>query len=696
MKKISAILLFFCAFCLCYAQGQEEAIRQNPQMAAGTFYVYDGNALPDLTPAPEGYQPFYISHFARHGARYCTSEYDTVHDWLDKASKAGVLTDEGKAFRSKYEKFYQKVRYSKGNLTGVGKEQHRAIAGRMYQRFPQVFDGPTHVEAVSTESARVIMSMWSCLSGLTALDKDMDVNADASAKYAPWLQPILSSSPYYIKGGFTRGKPADDALAAYFDQTVPWKEIAGRFFTSPDVLKDVLKATPVKFIETLHSVVTDTYCLDHDRGFLDDVFSADELYQAWKGISAGYFLFAGRYEGAESLTLDYAAFTIGQIIESADEDIASGNTQLRLRFGHDSGISALLVALDANGFGRPTSSLEESLDIFPSYSIPMAASLQLVFYRNAAGNILVKALVNEQEATLPLPSADGVYYSWADFKAHYQPIVRASKRKVIYAEPMAALKATDWGWRAVGNSKVEVGEAQVNVFGSVQSISLARFPIKAHTVTVVEAGGPKAAVTSQFGLDNKALAAINGSYFDPQVMPATYVKDNGKVICGLTTDGSFRNNGMFRIKDKKGRSVDIVTVDSLSTPKAAKGWREAIVSGPILLEDGVPPVYEDDGSRNFRRFYSRRHPRTILGYTSDGWMYFIVVDGRFPAQADGMTIAELQVLCESLGLYEAINLDGGGSSTLWAKDSGVLNHPYDNKVFDHAGERTVPNVFIVK
>ena len=77
-------------------------------------------------------------------------------------------------------------------------------------------------------------------------------------------------------------------------------------------------------------------------------------------------------------------------------------------------------------------------------------------------------------------------------------------------------------------------------------------------------------------------------------------------------------------------------------------------------------------------------------------LYFIVVDGRFPAQADGMTIFELEVLCQSLGLYEAINLDGGGSSTLWARGSGVLNHPYDNKLFDHEGERTVPNAIIVK
>ena len=64
-----------------------------PSVTAGTFYVYDDESLPAMTPAPEGYEPFYISHFARHGARYCTSEYDTLRGWLQQAAEAGVLTE---------------------------------------------------------------------------------------------------------------------------------------------------------------------------------------------------------------------------------------------------------------------------------------------------------------------------------------------------------------------------------------------------------------------------------------------------------------------------------------------------------------------------------------------------------------------------------------------------------------------------
>jgi exopolysaccharide biosynthesis protein len=77
-------------------------------------------------------------------------------------------------------------------------------------------------------------------------------------------------------------------------------------------------------------------------------------------------------------------------------------------------------------------------------------------------------------------------------------------------------------------------------------------------------------------------------------------------------------------------------------------------------------------------------------------VWLVVVDGRFPGEAEGMSIAELTTLAEKLGLVEALNLDGGGSSTLWTLPGGVLNHPCDNGQFDHVGQRIVPNAVVVR
>lgn len=431
MKKISALLfLIICAPALCSAQGSREAIQQDPGKTAGQFYIYDPAELPAMTPAPKGYKPFYISHFARHGARYCIGDYDSMHGWLSKASEAGVLTEAGKHLFEIYEPYYEQVKFCKGNLTAAGQNQHRGIASRMYGRFPEVFKGATRVEAASTESPRVIMSMWSCLSRLDELDKDIDINADASAKFAPWLQTGLASNPYLVKDRRNTGQEIKDVLKDYFNETVPWEEIILRFFTSLDVPSETMKTSAESFIRSLHNIISANSYLGINESLFDGMLSEEESYLIWKTSSASYFSSSANLAGSKSLVVDYAGFTLSQIIESADADIASDGTQLRLRFGHDSGLMPLFVFMDLNGSGRTAATLEESLDIFPNYNIPMGSSMQLVFFRKAGAPVLVKALLNEQEATLPLEPVSGPYYKWDDFKAHFLPLIAASKAKI--------------------------------------------------------------------------------------------------------------------------------------------------------------------------------------------------------------------------------------------------------------------------
>ena len=91
-----------------------------------------------------------------------------------------------------------------------------------------------------------------------------------------------------------------------------------------------------------------------------------------------------------------------------------------------------------------------------------------------------------------------------------------------------------------------------------------------------------------------------------------------------------------------------------------------------------------------------RQPRTAIGATADGKLVVLVCDGRNKRGSKGFTLPELADKLISLGCTEAVNLDGGGSSTLWTAQEGVLNHPYDNRRFDHEGERGVPNCIVVR
>jgi exopolysaccharide biosynthesis protein len=96
-------------------------------------------------------------------------------------------------------------------------------------------------------------------------------------------------------------------------------------------------------------------------------------------------------------------------------------------------------------------------------------------------------------------------------------------------------------------------------------------------------------------------------------------------------------------------------------------------------------------------FNTNRHPRTAIGITKDKHLLLVTVDGR-SAEAQGMTTEELAQLMQALGCTEALNLDGGGSTTMWISGKGtegIVNYPSDNKVYDQKGERAVANSILV-
>ena len=225
--------------------------------------------------------------------------------------------------------------------------------------------------------------------------------------------------------------------------------------------------------------------------------------------------------------------------------------------------------------------------------------------------------------------------------------------------------------------------------GGGQSISIVRYDPGSMRADIVTAPGDAADSVSALCVRNGALAGINGSYFDTRALtPATFVKDEGLVVGETSPSELFRTNGIITLSGKK------VGVDAIDTTLVQEGFREALASGPILIDEGKAYDYAE-GIRQPDNFYNVRHPRSAVGQDAFGNVWLIVVDGRAPGKAEGMTISELTSLCVQLGLTDALNLDGGGSSTLWTKSAGVINHPCDNRRFDHAGQRRVPNALIV-
>ena len=112
------------------------------------------------------------------------------------------------------------------------------------------------------------------------------------------------------------------------------------------------------------------------------------------------------------------------------------------------------------------------------------------------------------------------------------------------------------------------------------------------------------------------------------------------------------------------------------------GVLDAIGGHPVLLQDRAVMV------DTCAAYLCQRHPRTAIGVAEDGTTLMVVVDGRSSASA-GMTLTRLATYMRSLGAVDALNLDGGGSSTMWIAGMGVVNEP------SSGSERAITNAVVV-
>lgn len=262
--------------------------------------------------------------------------------------------------------------------------------------------------------------------------------------------------------------------------------------------------------------------------------------------------------------------------------------------------------------------------------------------------------------------------------------------------------------------------AQIPMFYSTQSVCVVKYPMKNFRTDILHRPEETAGKPSEIGREVGASFALNGGYFHvKQRIPSVYFRE-GKDQLGYTHPTElYRVDGLMGLKDRKGRKAVIeMAADTMLYGAVSKGWKEAMASGPVLILDGeivVPLLMGDkaDGANvsamadeqkqgtkirthySSAQFYDKRHPRAAFGTDDEGNAYLVVIDGRFKGQADGASIYETAYICYMLGMTDAINLDGGGSTTLWTEKTGVVNHPYDNKKFDHEGERAVPNLIVV-
>ncbi|HXI00861.1 MAG TPA: phosphodiester glycosidase family protein [Sphingobacteriaceae bacterium] len=231
------------------------------------------------------------------------------------------------------------------------------------------------------------------------------------------------------------------------------------------------------------------------------------------------------------------------------------------------------------------------------------------------------------------------------------------------------------------------------LFNSNQNITI--LEVKAGRKNKIDLGyeQQKLKPTSEFGTTDNAIAALNGTFFDIKNGGSVdYIRSNGTVInktrLGKNNERSDHQKSGIVFNNGK---INIAQWDGTQTWEDKLGGEDVMVTGPMLITDG------QRSSLDSSAFVMTRHPRSAVALKGKK-VLLITVDGR-NENAAGMSLFELASFLKWIKMGKALNLDGGGSTTLWVKgqpENGVVNYPSDNKKWDHAGERKVANVVLVK
>lgn len=418
MKKLLVLLSLGVASLTATAQTSPEEVFATIEKAGGVYYAYPVTESLNTTP-PKGYEPFYISHYGRHGSRYLIgdNDYKWVLDLMADAHRAGALTPLGKDALTRLRQVWIEAEGRGGDLSPLGVRQQKAIAKRMYKAFPEVFAGTPVMSARSTIVMRCALSMDAFCESLKEEKPSLDITREASNRHMCYMN-------YH--------SPESNRFTA---QDGPWREEYRKFeeaHTRPDRLvaslfadKDYIlrKVHPYNLMWGFYWIAVDMQNMETDVSFMD-LFEKQELFDLWQAINYRFYVCDSNYPLSNGMLLDNAKPLLRNVLETAEEVISAGKNGATLRFGHDGNLIPFTGILRLKDCYNQESDPYNFYKAFTDFKVaPMAGNVQIVFFRNKADDILVKFLHNERETSIPIDTDCYPFYHWNDVKALWTSIL---------------------------------------------------------------------------------------------------------------------------------------------------------------------------------------------------------------------------------------------------------------------------------
>ena len=417
--KYTLLLILAVGSCrLSMAQGVIDLIKQRPSYASCNYDVYPDSITAKLTPAPAGKKPFYISHYGRHGSRYISnrSGFDTPYFMMLHADSLDELTPTGQQVLRHMNNIMRNTEGRWGELTGYGKQQMQNIGRRMAERFPEVFHPGANVTCISTVVPRCIESMGSLAMEMLQVCPQLHITMQAS-KRTQWYMNYQDKK---LRRNYMTPE-AQKALDAYTATRMGNTRLMELIFKNPDIAEEFVNQEDFSYYLMKMGLFQLNTNFNRNTNLIG-LFNTNDLYRMWQVDNAYWYL----QHGACKLNGGNQPYTqrhlLKKMIADADSCIKLPDPGAQLRFGHETVLLPLVCLIGVNGFDFSTDNLDEleGHGWWCSSVFPMAGNLQFIFYRSNPKDkdVLVKVLLNEVEATLPISTDCAPYYHWSDFRQY--------------------------------------------------------------------------------------------------------------------------------------------------------------------------------------------------------------------------------------------------------------------------------------
>ncbi|MDE7426953.1 MAG: hypothetical protein K2M79_04060 [Muribaculaceae bacterium] len=363
---------------------------------------------------PDSLQPVFINHVGRHGARFPASASNTqkLHQALESALEQGTITPVGRKLMAITTEVLRRANNNWGALDSLGMAEQRAIASRMYRNFKPVFAEGVVVNAISSYSPRVMMSMYSFTHQLDRMSNKMEFVTSTGRMNSALMRP------FDVDKAYIDWRKEDESAPVYnefFDNVCPTDPIV-RALGNSYALDSESEKKNLSLIEYYVLAGLEAMGMSCDAGVF---FTPAEYNALWSCFNLRQYL----QRTATTLSMipaDIASQLLMNLINTTDAFIAgTESAAVQLRFGHAETLMPLLSLMRLKGCYYMTNYFDTVARHWCDFNVvPMAANLQMILFRaKKSGKYYLRTDLNETPVAL-IPNVEDIYIPWEQAKAY--------------------------------------------------------------------------------------------------------------------------------------------------------------------------------------------------------------------------------------------------------------------------------------